>query len=172
MKTCANKECGIELTEENCYKKSGGYFRAYCKVCHNNKAEEYNKLSSKAPHRKDKINARKRAYRKNPEKIAAIILADSKNSDKKHNRECDLDREFIEGLIGCGCLYCGETELRITLDRIDNSKGHLRSNVVPACIRCNYARGSMPHAAWMCLMKGLTEAREKGLFGDWTGRCR
>lgn len=170
MKTCSG--CGVELTDENCYKKAGGYFRAYCKVCHNNKSDEYNKISSKSPHRREKVNARKRAYRQNPDKVANIIVLDTKGSDKKHNRENDLTKEFVQNLIKNGCSYCGDTKLRITLDRIDNSKGHIQDNVVSACIRCNYARGNMPYEAWLCLIKGMKEAREKGLFGDWAGRCR
>ena len=172
MKTCANPECNVELTDENCYRKSNGYLRAYCKVCHNNKSSTYNKVSSKASHRKEKNNERKKLDRRNPAKLAQTIITDCKGSDVKHNRENDLTKEFVENMILLGCMYCGETELRITLDRIDNSKGHLEGNVVPACIRCNYARGSMPIEAWECLIPGLTEAREKGLFGDWTGRCR
>lgn len=170
MKTCA--DCGVELTEENCYKKSGGYFRAYCKVCHNKKSDEYNKISSKSPHRKAIAAERQRKKRLNPDKLAQIIMVDSKGSDKKHGRENDLTRDFVQRTIQCGCSYCGETELRITLDRIDNNKGHLQNNVVAACIRCNYARGSMPYEAWLCCVPGMKEAREKSLFGDWTGRCR
>jgi len=60
----------------------------------------------------------------------------------------------------------------MTLDRIDNDKGHTQDNVVPACIRCNYARRSMPYEAWLVVAKGMREAREQGLFGDWTGRVR
>jgi hypothetical protein len=60
----------------------------------------------------------------------------------------------------------------MTLDRIDNKRGHSRANVVPACIRCNYARRDMPYAAWLCLAPGLRVALEQGLFGEWTGRCR
>jgi hypothetical protein len=59
-----------------------------------------------------------------------------------------------------------------TLDRIDNSKGHTRDNVVPACIRCNYARRNMPYEAWLCLTDGMKRARELGLFKEWTGRTR
>ena len=162
----------MELTEDNCYKKANGYFRAYCKVCHNNRSGDYNKISSKSPHRLAKANERMRVERQDPTNLAKVILRDSKGSDRKHNRENDLTKEFVENMILLGCMYCGETELRITLDRIDNSKGHLQGNVVPACIRCNYARGSMPIEAWECLIPGLTKAREKGLFGDWTGRCR
>lgn len=38
------------------------------------------------------------------------------------------------------CVYCGDTHL-IGCDRIDNSKGHLKTNVVPCCCSCNKARG-------------------------------
>lgn len=85
---------------------------------------------------------------------------------------CDLTKQEIEQLIVRGCDYCGEKSLRMTLDRIDNSKGHTRENVVPACIRCNYARRNMPYEAWLCLVGGMRQAREKGLFKDWTGRTR
>lgn len=60
----------------------------------------------------------------------------------------------------------------MSLDRIDNSKGHIQANVVPACIRCNYLRGSMPHEAWLNLVPTIRETRIKGLFGTWTGRAR
>jgi hypothetical protein len=60
----------------------------------------------------------------------------------------------------------------MTLDRIDNDKGHTEDNVVPACIRCNYTRRSMPYEAWLVVAKGMREARERGLFGEWTGRAR
>lgn len=48
--------------------------------------------------------------------------------------------------------------------------GHIMVNVVPACIRCNYARGTMPFTAWVLLTDGLKKAREEGLFGTWMGR--
>ena len=37
--------------------------------------------------------------------------------------------------------YCGDTE-DIGLDRIDNTKGHTKDNVVPCCYICNTTRGS------------------------------
>lgn len=40
------------------------------------------------------------------------------------------------------CIYCGEVELhKKTLDKIDNTKGHIKGNIVVACIRCNTERG-------------------------------
>lgn len=37
------------------------------------------------------------------------------------------------------CIYCGSTS-NLGLDRIDNSKGHTKSNTVIACHRCNTTR--------------------------------
>jgi len=55
----------------------------------------------------------------------------------------------------------------MTLDRKDNDVGHVKDNVVPACVRCNYTRGDMPFDAWLVVAAGMRQAREKGLFGDW-----
>lgn len=104
--------------------------------------------------------------------VARFILREARRSDKLRERTCDLTKEQIEALIAGGCSYCGETGLRMTLDRVDNTLGHTRANVVPACIRCNYARRDMPYEAWLCLVEGLRRARELGLFGGWTGRTR
>ena len=101
---------------------------------------------------------------------ARFILSDSKSADRKVGFLNDLTREFIEKKIKDGCFYCGEIKLRMTLDRIDNSKGHTKANVIPACIRCNYTRRDMPFKAWCYISAGIKKARIKGLFGRWTGR--
>lgn len=104
--------------------------------------------------------------------VARFILREARRSDKLRGTICDLTKEQIQTLIANGCHYCGETKLRMTLDRIDNAKGHTLDNVVPACIRCNYARRNMPYEAWLCLTDGMKKARELGLFAGWTGRTR
>jgi len=104
--------------------------------------------------------------------VARFILREARRSDTLRGQTCDLTKQEIESLIAAGCSYCGEKELRMTLDRIDNSKGHSRDNVVPACIRCNYARRNMPYEAWLCLADGMKRARELDLFKGWTGRTR
>lgn len=55
----------------------------------------------------------------------------------------------------------------MSMDRVDNSIGHTKSNVVPACIRCNYMRKDMPMEAWKFLVPYIKQAKENGLFGDW-----
>ena len=96
------------------------------------------------------------------------VLQDCRAADRKKGRpRGDLDLEFVREQLGKGCQYCGESEIRITLDRVDNKLGHVKSNVVPACIRCNYMRGSMPYGAWINIVPAVRNTRELGLFGDW-----
>lgn len=58
----------------------------------------------------------------------------------------------------------------MTLDRKDNTIGHVQSNVVPACYRCNLTRGDMPYEAWVYLIDGMRLAREAGAFGNWKSK--
>lgn len=67
------------------------------------------------------------------------MLAAYKLSDTKKGYDYNIDLEFAENLIKDGCIYCGDTS-RIGLDRIDNKKGHIKDNVVPACYICNTTR--------------------------------
>jgi hypothetical protein len=97
-----------------------------------------------------------------------VICIDCRSSDKKKGRENDLDVDFVHAAISEGCSYCGDTDSRMTLDRIDNDFGHTKNNVVSACLRCNLTRGSMPFAAWAIIAPKMREARLAGLFGDWT----
>lgn len=95
---------------------------------------------------KDRVNARR--SKKRAEHPEYAIVADCKKADKLHGRGSnDLTAEFVRSKIAMGCVYCGATEMRITLDRIDNALARNQSNIVPCCIRCNYTRGSMPYAA-------------------------
>jgi hypothetical protein len=124
----------------------------------------------------DANNRRLALARSKKQNRAKFIVKDSRNADKKAHprRENDLTVAFVEKLLAesDGCLYCGETKLRMTADRIDNDLGHLQSNVNPSCIRCNVIRGKMPYVAWMLIVPAVREARILGLFGDWDGGTR
>jgi len=68
-----------------------------------------------------------------------------RNSAKKRGLECTLTvqdiREIKESPI---CEYCkAETDL-ITLDRLDNDRGYVRGNIVPACYLCNKLKSTLP----------------------------
>lgn len=105
--------------------------------------------------------------RKMGKNLAKWIVVSSKNNDRNRRRENDLTEEFVQNMIADGCSYCGDTAIRVGLDRIDNSIGHLKSNVVAACCRCNLIRGEMPYAAWLRLIPAIKQAFKDGLFGSW-----
>jgi hypothetical protein len=119
--------------------------------------------------RKETKSAWEKKRRRDPTKRSYIIWRDSRASDRRNGRANDLTIPFIESLVCQGCAYCGETTLKMTLDRVDNKVGHLQCNVVPACVRCNYLRRDMPYRAWLEIAKVIRRLRKQGLFGDWVG---
>ncbi len=148
------------------YKHNGKtYVESMCYAC------RY-KRDIGVPGNKQKLLSRTKRFNKEKRKSDphVYIVYDSRKSDKKFGRDNDITKEFVFNTIKNGCSYCGETNIRMTLDRIDNNIGHLQSNVVSACIRCNLARRAMPYEAWLVVAKGMKEARELGLFGSWNGR--
>lgn len=147
------------------------YPRHVCKSCWTGYTKQVRSAAStKRAH--DRHKRKETTQRSLNINTGKYVLRDARGSDKKKGFTNDLDREFVDEMLRLPCIYCGEDSVRMTLDRIDNSLGHLKSNIVPACIRCNYARRNMPYGAWLVVAKGMREARESGLFGDWTGRTR
>ena len=100
------------------------------------------------------------------------ILKNCRKHDKAFGRpECDLDLAFVRETIARPCVYCADADsLMMTLDRIDNTLGHSKANVVGACFRCNMIKSDMPQAAWLVVSDGVKAARNAGLFGSWNGR--
>jgi len=77
-----------------------------------------------------------------------------KNRYKKHHLEFDITFDKFLELSAKPCHYCGiERSNKCTglngdflyngLDRVDNSKGYLVTNVVPCCDQCNTAKNSL-----------------------------
>lgn len=163
METRICKKCLIDKSLTNFAQagKDPRYRRRVCNVCRD-KAGYY------ANHEESKKKERLRRLR-NP---AMSMMTDIKKSDKKRGFQTDVTLDLIRSTLSTPCCYCGETTIRMTLDRIDNDKGHTMDNVVPACIRCNYTRKDMPYDAWLVVAKGMREAREQGLFGGWTCRVK
>jgi hypothetical protein len=139
--------------------KSGKvYRRRICGKCHGkNIAPSRNKL------RQDLRAGTKGNMR------AHFVKSDCNIGDKRYGRENDLTLEFVKNELKKPCFYCKDTPKLMTLDRIDNSIGHLMINVNPSCRRCNITRGDMPYEAWLFLVDGMRKALEAGAFGDWNG---
>jgi len=143
--------------------KTAVYRKYDCSVCDNKRIVASNVTNP------EKQRQRCRRYRAKPANLARVLLSDINKSDKKRGFSNDLDVDFVRAIMESPCTYCGEDQLRISLDRIDNLQGHLRSNVVPCCSRCNYMRRDMPYGAWIHIAQAVKTAKEKGLFGGWDG---
>lgn len=155
--------------------KGRRYFRTSCLKCESFKRTQRLRQNGQTIARKEawkRYEAKRKIRRqsKSPIEIAHWICEDSKKSARKRGLEFDLEEAIIAKFIVNGCVYCGEKNLRITLDRIDNAKGYKMDNIKPACIRCNYARGNMPYSAWKYLITGMRKARLAGAFGDWQSK--
>jgi hypothetical protein len=143
-----------------------------CKICRKCDGKERAKRYSKKPRsrgRKDRINAKIRNKLKNNIDLDFFLYKTSRKNDKIKGRDNNLTREFIKAMISKPCKYCSKSYARMGLDRINNKIGHLQTNVVTCCIRCNYIRRDMPYEAWAALVPAVKEITEQGLFGDWTG---
>ena len=80
------------------------------------------------------------------------MIGCSKHSDKKCNRYDEInfiDYEYLKNLIDNNdkCYYCScelqytyYTNNLATIERLDNSLGHIKSNCVIACRTCNYTK--------------------------------
>lgn len=164
-------DCGKTEPEVHFHKRRVNgrqYKRHICHICN----REYRKRFKKGKANRELINSYNRKYRQDPNRLPMTVLKDCRQSDKKRGYNNDLNKEFITLAFLNGCVYCGEKELRMTLDRIDNTKGHTKDNVNPACIRCNYLRRDMPYDAWIYLVPTLKEMSSKGLFGSWIPMAR
>jgi hypothetical protein len=147
--------------------------RAVCMQCMSRAPNDKERADRNAAARqyydkhREVLAARRKHQRRN--NVARAILHDARKADRKRGLTPAIDLEFVEMMIKQPCSYCGDQELRPTLDRIDNKKGHTKDNVVSSCERCNYIRRDMPYPAWLVVAKGIRSARLEGLLGSWTG---
>jgi hypothetical protein len=115
----------------------------------------------------DKIYQSKYNKAKRRSDRAWAVFRDCIQSDRRHGRQNDLTYEFVKASLLKGCAYCKSSDGKMSLDRIDNSIGHLAYNVNPCCVNCNLTRGNMPYEAWLMISKALRRSRKLGLLNDW-----
>lgn len=126
---CKHKQCKYGITHE-------------CKEC----AKERTIPSD--PDAKSEYDKRRYASRR---KIHLAFMADNNelykmrsyiHSDKKRGMTSDIDIDYCLSEMNKPCFYCDHIDSPANgLDRIDNSIGHVKSNLVPCCRLCNMTRG-------------------------------
>lgn len=90
------------------------------------------------------------------------MLSQYRLKDKKKGLVCDIDNKWLYDTISNGkCFYCGDTK-RLGLDRIDNTKGHTKDNVVVCCYECNVARAdNFTHEEMLILGNAIRTIKNK-----------
>ena len=149
--TC--KECdGTSICEHDkqkahCKECGGSSFcehnrqRRICKECDGTSICEHGRQRNQC---KDCMNEEKKI-----EYIQKTMISNSRQSDKKYNRydpDNFIDKCFLEGLFedSQNCHYCGveftyneKIGTLVTIERLNNSIGHIKSNCILACWDCN-----------------------------------
>lgn len=63
-----------------------------------------------------------------------------KSNALKKGKDFLLTPEDFANIVSSPCVYCGGSETRIGIDRIDNSIGYTKENSAPCCKMCNYMK--------------------------------
>lgn len=160
-KICSKCKKVLPLTGEYFYyrkdRKSGFYFE--CKECKKEKNKEYRKINSQkikewrennkeiSKKYREKNREKLKKYREeNKEKHKTYHLKPQykfnsyKKNAKKRNLNWDLSFEEFKQFWQQSCIYCGDDIETIGLDRIDNSIGYVKDNIVSCCFHCNFMK--------------------------------
>ena len=129
------KECGgSQICEHN-------RERSVCKECGGVSICEHNRVRS---HCKECMNDEQKI-----EFIQKRMISNSRQSDKEkdlYDPDNFVDKCFLEGLFEDyqNCHYCGvdftyneKCDTFVTIERLNNTIGHIKSNCVLACFHCN-----------------------------------
>lgn len=96
----------------------------------------------------------------NPNAAFDCVFDIYKRSAKVNNRDFNLSSEEFKKLTSDNCFYCGEKPSKIKdgyknikyknsvyiwngIDRVDSTKGYIKSNCVTCCSKCNVAKKDM-----------------------------
>lgn len=168
MKTCTVCNVEKDTSEFNPYygeSRKVGLTRNVCKKCKNKKQIASIKNN---PERLKKYKEYHKKYHKENNHIGKV--KSYRTSDRKNKRESITLEEFKEMLAKTPkCFYCGHSDPPdLGLDRLDNTLGHLKENVVICCEKCNHILTDLPLPAKLCLKEGLRKIEKDNLLLNWT----
>ena len=141
------KKCGVEKSHSEFAKHKQCKFGITheCSVCALKRSQYRtpDKLAMKSEYDKRRYERSSKRQKIDRESDPAKYkLSTYKSFDKKRGINSDIDYEFVLNAIDSPCFYCGlKDKQNVGLDRIENSIGHMKSNVVPCCSLCNMTRG-------------------------------
>ena len=81
------------------------------------------------------------------------ILYSTNRHDRDYGFVNDLTLDLLKKRYLLEFKICRNDHGLMTLDRIDNNKGHSKDNVNAACWECNSFRKNMSYEAWLIIAK-------------------
>lgn len=78
-----------------------------------------------------------------PEYIGSQVYLKYKQRSPKRGLEFSLTVDDFVSNVKENCYYCGDFYHGVGLDRVDNDKGYIKSNIVSCCQECNFMKRSL-----------------------------
>lgn len=104
-----------------------------------------------------------------------------KHNAKSRNIPIEISLEEWEAITQQDCFYCGSKPSNVSIsrhdsgsftyngiDRLDNTKGYSKDNIVPCCFICNHAKSDLPFDKFISWIKQL--ARKVAFSSEINGR--
>lgn len=134
------------------FRRSDGYLCSPCYECRLDRKRVSDSLYYQK--NRDIIEEKKKSYRNSNKEAEAAWMKNNygtpwgryrhyRNSAKARNIGFELTLEEFKELWQKPCYFCADDILKIGLDRMDSSVGYIKSNVVPCCTKCNFAKHLM-----------------------------
>jgi len=79
-------------------------------------------------------------YGKSYNRTVAGAYRSYKSHAQRRNKLFEITEIEFAKIITKPCTYCGESDERIGVDRIDNTVGYTKENSTPCCKMCNYMK--------------------------------
>lgn len=166
------KELNRKWTEKN-REKYIQYHKNYNKKWYIKNKEKHDargKSWRKNPENKKKMVQYVQKYvRKNKEKvytygknynrtISGNFRTTKSNAPRRGYEFCLSFKQFKE-IVLQPCIYCGETENRRGIDRVDNAIGYTKENSASCCKICNYMKKTLSVQDFLAHIKKIYEFR-------------
>jgi hypothetical protein len=134
------------------YRSSSKYATTRSTWYKNNRAKQQARVKVWTEANQQRLKSwRREYYQKNK---LMLSLRSTKAGATRRGLEYSLPDALAKDLMTDACFYCGDYSQLNGIDRVDNTKGYVESNVVTACKACNRAK----------------HARTRAEFEDWAQR--
>ncbi len=131
------------------------YHKEYHKKWYEENREERSKQIKEyaSTHKEDSVKRVQKYVKNNREKVRTYnksyqnsdegLFRTTKHNASKRGKKFYLSLEEFKEIVNQPCIYCGDREVRIGIDRVNNNYGYTKKNSAPCCPTCNYMKKTL-----------------------------